>query len=382
MPGFPKWAFALLAVVIVGLGVAMHRLRERGRSPAWITHRDGSGAPEGDAALDVIAAPLAVRLSGALRHQIDRPALDRALGAVKASVEAELGPVFPRLAVHGDDTLADDVYTLLVQDVVVAEGRLRPGRRLLDPAAPADGIAGAEPAEPFGPYARVVWVAHAPPGARAWTCEEVLSTHVDHVVRRHGALAIGLQEVQWMLRLVQRDAPELAAETARIVPAQRMADVLRRLLDEGIPVRNLNAICESLVKRVPTEPDNIALTELVRIDLGRFITSRHVGARRELAAILFESSLLERVQQAIERTPRGNMLLLSPAVKQDIREQVRGIVGPVGDRTVAITSADVRRYMKTLLEPVAPQLAVLSYQELDEDVSLQPVGWVTNPKAA
>jgi type III secretion protein V len=259
---------------------------------------------------------------------------------------------------------------------------VKPDRLLLDPASPADGLEDPQSGEPFGPFARVTWVSHAGPAARTLTAEEVIAAHADHVVRRHGSLMIGLQEVQWMLRMVQRDAPELAAETARVVPPQRMADVLRRLLQEDIPVRNLHAICESLVKRTPTEEDNIALAELVRIDLGRFITSRHVGGRRELQAILFDSTLLDRVQKAIERTPRGNMLLLSPAVKQEIREQVRNLAGGANRQVVAITSADVRRYVKSLIEPVAPQLPVLSYQELDEDVSLQPVGWVTNPEAA
>jgi type III secretion protein V len=129
------------------------------------------------------------------------------------------------------------------------------------------------------------------------------------------------------------------------------------------------------------EQDGIALTELVRIHLGRYITSRYVGANRQLEAILFESSLLDRVQNAIERSPRGNLLLLSPAVTQDIREQLRRILGSTANRVVAIASSDVRRYIKNLIEPVAPHMAVLSYQEIDDDVALQPVGWITNPTA-
>jgi type III secretion protein V len=345
VPGFPKWTFGLIALVILGLGLATRRWRRLRRTPAWISHQDGTGAPEDDSPAQTITAPLALRLARNLRGRVDRPELDRRLADVKARVEADLGPVFPRLQIGQAPDLPDDHCELLVQDVSVAQ--------------PALQVADSDP-----------------------TIEEQLAAQVEQAVRRHGSLMIGLQEVQWLLRLVQRDAPELAAETARVVPPQRMADVLRRLLQEGIPVRNLTAICESLVKRTPNEPDNIALTEMVRIDLGRYITSRHVGARRELEAILFESSLLERIQNAIERTPRGNMLLLSPAVKQDIREQVRRIADPNAQRVVAITSADVRRYMKTLIEPVAPHLAVLSYQEIDEDVALQPVGWVTNPQSA
>jgi type III secretion protein V len=202
------------------------------------------------------------------------------------------------------------------------------------------------------------------------------------VVRRHAPRLIGLQEVQRLLRTVQADAPELAAEVTRAVPAQRIAEVLRRLLQEGIPVRNLHAIFESLALRGPAESDVIALTELVRIDLGRYITSRHAGAARRIEAILFESGLLDRVLGAIEHSARGNLLLLSPAVAQDVRDQVRAILAGTAGAVVAIVSSDARRYVKTLIEPIAPDLPVLSYQELDPDVALHPVGWITNPQAA
>ena len=91
---------------------------------------------------------------------------------------------------------------------------------------------------------------------------------------------------------------------------------------------------------------------------------------------------MERVRQSIERTPRGNLLLLDPAVSQDVREQVRRLAGSHSGRVVALAASDVRRYFKTLIEPVAPSLPVLSYQEVDEDVTLQPMGWITDPKEA
>jgi len=383
VPGFPKWVFALLAAVIIGTGVTSLMLHRQRRAQSWITHREGAeeGVPEDDA----IAAPLAVRMSSSLRGLIDRYAVDRQLALVKSRVEADLGPVFPRLHVSGHDAVPEHAYQVLVQDVVVSQGLLRPGWFLLDPADPAAAPPGAEPAEPFGPFAhaaRVTWSPVAPATGTSWSCEEVVGLHVDHTVRRHVRQLLGLQEVQKLLHSVQREAPELAAEVSRAVPAQRIAEVLRRLLQEGIPIRNLHAIFESLALWAPKEPDAIALTELVRIDLGRYITSRYVGPNRQIEAILFESSLLTRVQEAVERSPRGNLLLLSPAVTQDIREQVRRILSGTVQRVVAISSSDARRYVKNLVEPVAPMLPVLSYQEIDDDVALQPVGWVTNPTAA
>ncbi len=305
---------------------------------------------------------------------------------VKARVEGDLGPVFPRLQLSYGSGLPDNAYQILVQDVPVAHGVLRPGWWLVDPAHPQAGsqgaLPGAEVGDPFGPFPRVVWVPAPPQGVKALSCEEAVGLHVEQAMRRHVTQVVGLQEVQRLLQQAQRDVPELAAEVARVVPAQRVADVLKRLLQEGIPVRNLHAIFESLVNWAPKEADPVVLAELVRIDLGRYITARHVGPRRELKAILFESSLMERVRQAVEHTPRGNLLLLHPAVGEEVREQVRRLVGAHPERVVALTAFDVRRYIKTLIEPVAPQLPVLSYQEVDEDVTLEPVGWVTNPREA
>jgi type III secretion protein V len=380
VPGFPKWVFGLLAAGLLATGFSARWLSARRRTPGWISHRDPAVAEEtGDD--HAIAAPLAVRLSGSLRHTLDRHALDQQLTAVKTAVESDLGPVFPRLQVSYGDTTREHGYQVLVHDVAVSEGLLRPGWWLVDPAQAVSPPPGAEVAEPFGPFPRVVWTPRAEPERQTWTAEQVVGLHVDHTVRRHVRQLIGLQEVQRLLHFVQRDAPELAAEVSRVASAQRIAEVLRRLLQEGIPIRNLHAIFESLATWAPKEQDAIALTELVRIDMGNYITSRHVGANRQLEAILFESSLLERVQNAIEKSPRGNLLLLSPAAAQDVREQVRRILATSAGRVVAIASSDVRRYVKTLIEPVAPVLPVLSYQELDEDVHLQPVGWVTNPQA-
>jgi type III secretion protein V len=380
VPGFPKWVFGLLAAILLGLGFTMRMLRRQNQTPGWISHREGVASEETDTD-HAIAAPLAVRLSSGLRGGVDRHALDQHLATVKTAVETDLGPVFPRLQLAYADGMAEHGYQVLVRDVAVSEGTLRPGWRMLDPAEAAAPPSGAEVAEPFGPFPRVVWVPGEEAGFKTWNNEEVVGLHLQDAVRRNVRDLIGLQEVQRLLHSVQRDAPELAAEVSRVASGQRIAEVLRRLLQEGIPIRNLHAIFECLAIWAPKEQDAIALTELVRIDLGRYITSRYVGPNRQLEAILFESSLLERVQNAIERSPRGNLLLLSPAVTQDIREQVRRILGTAATRVVAIASSDVRRYIKTLIEPVAPLLPVLSYQEVDEDVALQPVGWVTNPQA-
>ncbi|MCM3523364.1 flagellar biosynthesis protein FlhA, partial [Curtobacterium sp. P97] len=141
-------------------------------------------------------------------------------------------------------------------------------------------------------------------------------------------------------------------------------------------------IFESLITWAPNEPDDvIALVELVRVDLRRMITDRHAGTARQLRVVLFEQNLQERIESAVMRTKQGNFLALSSAVKQDIGEQVRAIVqaaqaaGPGGHgnaqggahggaRLAVMVALGARRYVKTILQPVLPELAVLSYQEV------------------
>ncbi|MEM5275910.1 flagellar biosynthesis protein FlhA [Cupriavidus taiwanensis] len=370
VPGFPKWTFGLMALAA------------------------GTRA--------AVAPALALELDEGLRGRIDLRLFEQRMTTAKEEVEAELGMVFPRLRIQHRALAGRDAYAIRVQDVVASGGVLRPGKRLLEPGARARVDQGlAEAGAPFGPFQEVVWVPAGPgaagagnaDGVRTLSCEEVLAVHVGAVIKQHAAPLLGIQDVQAMIHVIQAEAPDLVMELARVVPLQRITDVLRRLLQEGVPIRNLRTIFESLVTWAPKETDAIALTELVRVDLGRLITSRHVGANRSLDAVLFEPALEARVQGAIEKAARGNLLLLSHEVTRDIREQLRvllekaaekaGAAGAVGGsgaaRVVVVVSVDVRRYIKRLIEPVAPRIPVLSYQEVDEDVTLVPVGWIQNP---
>ena len=394
VPGFPKWAFAIWVGVVAAAGFAMLDARRRGRTPSWISHGDDAdpaaddGRPGVDGSTeDAMTHPVALRLSSSLRGRIDHQRFDQAMVAARHRAELDIGPVFPNIRLGYRDGLPESHYDVLVQDVAVSHGTLQPERLLLDPAGGGIPPAGATVAEPFGPFARAVWIDPADLGAGdagnavALRCEEVLVAHVDHVARRHAAQLIGLQEVHRLVHRMQGQAPDLAAEVARSVPPQRVAETLRRLLQEGVPVRNLRAIFESLVRWAPKEDDGIALAELVRVDMGHYITSLHVGPDRRLKAVLMEAALLDRIVAAVERSPRGNLLLLGPDVRQHVLEQLRRLLQGAPAGTAVVVSTDVRRYVRMLIDPVAPGVAVLSYQEIDDDVVIQPVGWLTDRTA-
>jgi type III secretion protein V len=341
-PGFPAWAFVVWLVALFGFAWAARRHRQRGDTPDWIFHDDtGGGAHVVGGALTF---PIALRLAPDLHAAVDPAQLDHLLIEARRRVEAELGPVFPRIQIASSTAVPQGQVLVLVQDVVKAT-------QLIDPNA-AEGPAAA------------------------------LAVLVERVTRQHLPTLIGLQEVRQLIHSMQAQAPELAVEVTRVVPVQKIAETLRRLLTEGIPVRNLKAIFESLVRWAPREEDSIALTELVRADLGPYITSMHATPQREIHAVLFDTQLIDRIEGSIERTPLGNRLLLDPAVKQAIFDQLRSFVDGAPASTVVVVSSGIRRYVRNMIAAALPKLPVLSYQEVDDDITLQPIGWVTGTEAS
>ncbi|MBN3753615.1 FHIPEP family type III secretion protein [Paraburkholderia sp. Tr-20389] len=397
VPGFPKWSFALIALGIGG--IAILQMRRRTAAPSFnlinIAGRIDSVQGEGEAArvshVAGVTSLIAVTLAADLRSALNLAQLQSALSSAKARVDADIGTVFPRITLNDDEGAPDGGYRIYLQDVLAAHGALKPGWLLWDGASPLPDSAERQPAEAFGPFATALWIradATAVPEGRHLSNEAVLAAHVEQIVRQHADELLGIQETQALVHLVRRDHPELVGELTRLVPLQRVTEVLRRLLAEQVPIRNLRVIFESLITWAPNEPDDvIALVELVRIDLRRMITDRHAGATRQLRVVLFEQNLQERIESAVMRTKQGNFLALSSAIKQDICEQVRAIVNASGTspaqhghaRLAVMVALGARRYTKSILKPVLPDLPVLSYQEIEEDVQLHTVGWVKNP---
>jgi type III secretion protein V len=403
--GFPKWSFLLLAGSMISGGVFLMRRRKTIPALNLITLADAPADSEGGLGAGGsqvhplgMTALLAVVFARDLRAHLNLVQLQAALSDAKARVDVDLGPVFPRMNLRFDPALAQHSYRILLQDVIASTGYLRPGLLLWDGGSPLPADLGREAGEPFGPFTQPVWLgSHTPPTRGAatqtgnsgkLTHEQVLAQHLESIVRANPAALIGIQETQALVHLARRDHPELIAELTRLVPLQRITEVLRRLLLEHIPIRNLRVIFESLITWAPKEPDDtIALVEQVRVDLKRMITDRYCGVSRSLDVVLFEQSLQDRVQAAITKTPQGVFLGLAREVKDNVGEQTRAVMESLRSaardgrerRVGVLVPMAVRFYVKSMIEPVLPDVPVLSYQEIEEDVRLHTIGWVKNP---
>ncbi|CAM3428711.1 type III secretion system export apparatus subunit SctV [Paracidovorax anthurii] len=388
IPGFPAVPFCLLAAGLIGGG---HWLSRRRKADSGKTHskpiaallREG-GKGDGTAIqhrAPEFAKPLSIRLSDELARLINAERLNQALNKEREGLQTRLGLPFPGAAMWVWDGLQDLRYEILINDVPVAQPRL-PGDMLLllDPQSPL-----AAQAERHGPAlgtAESLWLPQSavPPAQRANAClevEQVIAREVMEMLQRHAHLFMGVQEVQWIIERATPEYPGLVAEVQKVMPLQRMAEVLRRLLEEQVPIRNIRSIFESLITWAPKEKDLLLLTEYVRSDLGRYLAHEAGGGQRHLSAILLAPEIEQAIRGCIKPTPAGNYLAMSPDDARDLTDRIAAVAGSASHGGVAlVTSMDIRRYVKKMIEGRLDWLRVYSFQELGSLIELRPIGRV------
>jgi type III secretion protein V len=192
---------------------------------------------------------------------------------------------------------------------------------------------------------------------------------------------LGLSETQNLLDELEQIAP---AAVRQVVPKPitliQLTDILRRLVEERVSIRDLRAILEALSVVGNAEKDPLTLAEFVRAQLRRPLTHALTRGARELSVILLDSHIEEAVRGAITRTPAGAFLSLAPAATRDIVSAVRrAISNHAGDATplIILTQPDIRRFVRKLLEPEFPDVRIISYAELLPEVAIKPLGRAT-----
>jgi type III secretion protein V len=227
-----------------------------------------------------------------------------------------------------------------------------------------------------------------PPGAR--DAADRIAADLLAMMRRHGHELIGIQETQTLLDALERTHPALVREVVpKLIAPAALADVLRRLAEEGISLRNLTDILGALADGVPGERDPVALTEHVRGRLRRAITFQHAGGGGVVPALILDPIIEDTIREAVHKTAAGSYLAMEPRLSADIIAAVgealraakdggAGSAGAAGSRghPVIVTTADIRRHVRRLIETDHPATAVLSYQELTPDARIQPLGHV------
>ena len=358
VPGLPTIPFLTLGLILGA--VAWRLLREPVRAaggatvgaaaPAGGTARAGAAraTPEEDSALSPVLTPVAVEVAAELGARLGPTAVSPGLFAteivprLRERLFAELGLPLPAVRLRpGVAGLGPTAFVLRINEVPLRRGEILQGD----------------------------WETA---GAR-------LGDEVLELLRHHGHELFGLDEAQALLDALERTHPTLVREVVpKLVPLVLMTDILRRLLEEGISLRNLRDILGALAEWAPHERDPVALTEHVRGALRRVITYRYAGDSGVLAAYLLDPMIEDTIRDSVQKTATGNYLALEPQLSRDIVSAVGRAVGPgAGTGAVLITGAEIRRYVRRLIETEHPDLAVLSFQELAPEAQIRPIARIS-----
>ena len=182
----------------------------------------------------------------------------------------------------------------------------------------------------------------------------------------------GVQEAKRLLDDMEKKYPELLKESYRHVSVQRISEVFQRLLGEKISIRNMKLILEALAQWAPKEKDPIMLVEHIRGALARYISNRFAVAQK-LNALVLSGEFEEVVSKGVRQTSGGAYLNLEPAKSEALLDQLAVALGRVGFSQrdmVLLTSMEVRRFVKRLIESRFPELEVLSFGEVADGVAI------------
>ncbi len=393
IPGMPTGVFVVLAIFLIGLGVGLMPKRKVDETTGEVTEvaaLDATAGPKPAKKNDgtdefVPTVPLILDVSESLRKSLDATALNDGLIEIRRSLYFDLGVPFPGIHLRFAEGLEAGTYNVLLSEVPVASGQLRPGWLLTrEPEQTLSALGlGFEKSDAFLPgMSESIWVpdrvqsAMTRAGMSALDVNQILSYHLASVLRKYAPEFIGVQETRFLLSAMEQRFPDLVKEAMRVMPTQKIGEILQRLVSEDISIRNLRTILEALVEWGQKEKDTVLLTEYVRGALKRHISHKYSAGRNMLPAYLLAPRVEETVRAAIRQTSAGSYLALDPAVSKKLVESVKKAVGTLpatGHLPVLLASMDIRRYLRKLIEQDLYDLQVVSYQELVPEINIQPL---------
>ena len=355
---------------------------------------DGQGAMEGAQSFenlistDTFSIELGYGLLSLANKGNGGDLLERITG-LRKSLAKELGIIVPPVAVRDNLELDANHYRFLLRGKQVAEGQIMPERWLaMNVSNSSVSLKGTVTKEPvFGLDA--VWVTEAVKktaeinGYTVVDATSVLITHLSETLKKASEQILDREDVQKLIDLVKEKNPtlinELMPDLASVGLIQR---VLRNLLKEGIPIRNLTVILETIADFAPFTKNPDDLSEQVRKRIGTYFMHQYEGEEGIVHAMTLEPRLDQLIASQVKRTQTDIGIMLDPSLTQHLLHELNQRINDMseqGYQPILITSADVRLPFRRFFEPSFPQLIVLSYQEFPNDIQIQTFSIITMP---
>ena len=312
--------------------------------------------------------------------------LDRVV-MIRRQIALELGCVVPMIRLRDNIQLNPNQYVIKIKGVPVSEGEILFDHYMaMNPGYVEEELTGIPTFEPSF-HLPAIWITEGQReraeslGYTVVDPPSIIATHLMEIIRSNLHELLTRQDVQNLIDNVKEANETLISELVpKMLSVGEIQKVLQNLLMEGISIRDLITIFETLADYAPTTHDADILTEYARQNLKRAISNKYFTQNEATSVITLDPKVEQEIMNAVKQTEQGSYLAIDPDYSAQLMESLQeesGKLEELGRTQIIITSPIVRMYFKHLTMEQFKNLHVLSYNEIDSDVELQSVGMVT-----
>ncbi|MDX2494454.1 MAG: flagellar biosynthesis protein FlhA [Desulfuromusa sp.] len=389
IPGLPQLPFFILSMVVAGIAWQVQKTQTQESEQKEL---DDAPAPklleeenyEQMLSVDLLEMEVGYGLIPLVDTAQNGELLPR-IKSIRRQFTLDMGFIVPPVHIKDNLQLKPNEYAIVLKGVKIGGGELLPGHFLaMNPGTATEVIKGVETVEPaFNLPA--VWISEDKKeraqisGYTVVDNTTVVATHLSELIKTHGHELLGRQETQNLLDNLGNEYPKLVEE---LVPALLslgvVMRVLQNLLREGVSIRDLRTILETLADWAPVVQDPDQLTENVRAILARSISNSYSDDGQVLEVMTFDRNVETQIQEALHSTEQGAYLALEPGFAQGlINSLTKALQNAAGATPVLLCTPAIRLHVKRLTERYLPSLAIISHNEIAPHLKVRSIGTVT-----
>ncbi len=385
IPGMPHFAFLLLAAILAGMAYIIDEQKKTADAEPVVEEKVEviSGAEEATwddvTPVDLIGLEVGYRLIPLVDKAQGGDLLKRIKGLRKKFAQ-EVGFLAPTVHIRDNLELKPSSYKITLKGVEIASGESNYAQFLaIDPGMVSGTLPGTVTTDPaFGLPA--VWIDSNMKdeaqnmGYTVVDAGTVIATHLNHIISLHAAELLGRQEVQQLLDHISKDSPKLVEDlTPKLLSLSVIQKVLQNLLTEGVHIRDMRTIVETLSEYATQTQDTSELTAVVRVQLGRAIVQQLFPTGNEVTVMTLDSNLERLLTQAMQGNgPAGSAI--EPGMAETLSRQAETAAKQqeqMGMTPVLLVSAPLRAALSKFLRRAVPHLRVLSHDELPDSKTIR-----------
>ena len=403
IPGMPKFQLAVLAIALILVGLRLQKkigeAAEKARL-AELSAAPEAAKPEAQSEEDyyrdinnvysiIGVEPIEMEFGYSLIPLVDESSGGKMINRIvifRRQYAQEMGFVIPSVRLRDSSGLNTNQYIIKVKGEEVARGEILVDHYLaLEPEDVAGEIEGIETIEPaYGiPSKWILPENKEMAEIYGYTVIDPLSvmvTHLSETVRRHAYELLNREEVVKLVENVKQHSGKLVEEVVPgMVSYGMLQKILVSLLQEGIPIKDMETILESISDSVASGADMTNIVENIRMTLKRTITSKFCRGG-QMRVLTLDAELEKMMVSSLTKGEQGYYMALSPELMQSVLTQIGAAVKKFADldqEPIILTSQVIRVYVYRLLEQFYPSLYVLSFQEIANNIQIQAIGNIT-----